>query len=200
MFSLVTSLSWPVLLGTGVLLLVVERAVGYWRSLAAVSYLPGLRYLFTTMSISGALFPASRYTPGPGGYPFWANRRTVYKNSKAEIASQVGWLGGAPLLMTNSPHVMKQILGNKTVWDKDELTIGGIAYQEVWSETAKTYYDCLIWDKERSFIMPDVPAITGKFALYLFAKSGFGIDLAWNESVGEKVNGLTMPDCFQVTS
>ncbi|EJT98659.1 cytochrome P450 [Dacryopinax primogenitus] len=79
----------------------------------------------------------------------------------------------------------------------------GLLYQAVTTETIATYYDCLAtqkWEKEREFIMSDVPAITSKFALYLVAKCGFGIHLTWNEEVGERVDGKSLPECFDVTS
>ncbi|KZT55778.1 cytochrome P450 [Calocera cornea HHB12733] len=224
-------LSWPVLLLVAFLFLAVDRIVAYRRSLAAVSFLPGKRYFFSPFSIPGALFPTSRWNPG--NLWMWVERRTAYRKTGEEVASCIGWLGGAPVVYNNSPEVAKQVLGNKTIWDKPQNVIdslsafgpnvfstnqadwprhrrivapgfqNGTLYPAVWTETINTYYDCLAtekWENESSFIIPNVVAVTSKFALYLIAKSGFGIDLAWNEALGERIQGMTMPECFEVTS
>ncbi|KZO93603.1 cytochrome P450 [Calocera viscosa TUFC12733] len=224
-------LSWPIALAGILLVLAIDRILAYYRGLALVSYLPGERYFFSPVSIPGAILPTSKWNPG--NLWMWSGRGRVYKRKGgSEIESCLGWLGGMPLLYNNSPEVAKQVLGNKSVWDKPQIIIdslapfgpnvfatnqadwprhrrivapgfGGGLYPAVWNETVNTYYDCLAtekWESEDSFIMPNVVAITSKFALYLIAKSGFGIDLSWNESIGEKINGMTMPECFEVTS
>ncbi|EJT98650.1 cytochrome P450 [Dacryopinax primogenitus] len=213
------------------LVLIIERILAYQRSVAIVREIPGERYPFSSMSIPGAMLPSSCWNPGR--LVRWNKRRTLYdKNPNAEIVSELGYIGGYPVLISKSPEVAKQLLGFKTDFDKEEMIMNTLApfgpnvfatnfhdwprhrrvvqpgfttslYHAVWTETVNTYYDCMTtekWEKEKSFIMPDVPAITSKLALFLIAKCGFGIHLAWNEQVGHKVNGMSLPDCFNTTS
>ncbi|EJT98649.1 cytochrome P450 [Dacryopinax primogenitus] len=155
----------------------------------------------------------------------WRFGGTVYaKNPHAEIVSELGYLGGYPMLVSRSPEVAKQILGVKTDFEKDKMVLNSVSpfgpnvfatniqdwprhrkvlqpgfttrlYQAVWKETINTYYDFMAvekWEKEPSFIMPDVPAITSKFALLLIAKCGFGTNLAWNEEIGVKITSTSV--------
>ncbi|KZT55783.1 cytochrome P450, partial [Calocera cornea HHB12733] len=195
-----------------------------------VSFLPGMTFPASSFSIPGALLPSTNWNPGLIVTYKW--RRTFYQNSPMEMTRIVGFLTGGPMLYSNSPEVTKQILGNKSSWDKVQESVNSLApfgesvfasmqaewprhrkavapgfngrlYGYVWAETINTYYDCIAtekWEKEQEFIMPDVTAITSKFALYLISKCGFGIDLSWNEDVGERIKGMSLPECFEVTS
>ncbi|KZO93599.1 cytochrome P450 [Calocera viscosa TUFC12733] len=230
MLSLPFNLSWPIVIVGAVFIYVLHRALTYYRDLRNVSFLTGMTFLASSFSIPGALLPASNWNPGI--QVTWKWRHTMYKDSPVEMTRIIGLVNGRPNMYTNSPEVVKQILGNKAPWDKFQESVNSLApfgpnvfatmqdewprhrkavapgfngrlYASVWSETVNTYYDCLAaekWEKEGEFVMPDVTAITSKFALYLIAKCGFGIHLSWNEDVGQRVKGMSLPECFEVTS
>ncbi|KZT55763.1 cytochrome P450 [Calocera cornea HHB12733] len=230
MLSLPFNLSWSVILIGTILLYGISRAAQYYQDRRSTSFLPGMVFLASNFSLPGALLPGSDWIPGL--IVNWKWRHTMYKASPIDMTSILGVFTGHPVLMTNSPEVSKQILGNKAPFDKFQESVNSFAafgenvfatmqedwprhrkavapgfngrlYASVWNETVNTYYDCMAtekWEKEPEFIMPAVPAVTSKFALYLIAKCGFGIHLAWNEDVSERIKGMSLPECFDVTS
>ncbi|KZT55759.1 cytochrome P450 [Calocera cornea HHB12733] len=230
MLGLPFDLSWGAVILGAIALYVVQRAWTYYRDLRTVSFLPGMTFPASHFSIPGSLLPSSKWNPGLA--VAWKRRHTMYADSPVEMTRILGFLTGRPCLFTNSPEVIRQMLGNKAPWDKLQETVNTLAplganvfatmrdewprhrkavapgfngrlYANVWTETIDTYYDCMTsekWEKETEFIMTDVTAITSKFALFLIAKCGFGIDLAWNEEVGERVSGMSLAECFEITS
>ncbi|EJT98642.1 cytochrome P450 [Dacryopinax primogenitus] len=78
-------------------------------------------------------------------------------------------------------------------------------YEQVWNESLRTYYEMIqteSWPVEPgiSCTSPDAIAMTSKIALYLIASCGFGMTLSWEETVGERICGMTLPECFHIAS
>ncbi|EJT98662.1 cytochrome P450, partial [Dacryopinax primogenitus] len=197
---------------------------------SSVSFVPGLTFPASAYSIPGAMLPSSEWNPGMLFGWRWRDRfyndspmemasqigllngePILYANSP-EVAKQL--LGNkAPFdklkesVQSLSPFGPNVFATMSAEWPRHQTAMSpgfnGRLYSSVWTETKKTYYDFLTtekWENEREFIMPDVTAVTSKFALYLIAKCGFGIDLSWNEDVGERIRGMSLPECFEITS
>ncbi|EJT98661.1 cytochrome P450 [Dacryopinax primogenitus] len=230
MLSLPFSLSWPVVILVLSLIYVIERAISYYKALRSVSFLPGLTFPASSYSIPGSLFPSTEWNPGMIFGWRWRDRfykdspmdmasqigllngpPVLYTNSP-EVAKQVlgnkaPWDKIKESVQSLSPFGPNVFATMSAEWPRHRKAVSpgfnGRLYSSVWTETKNTYYDCLAtekWENEREFIMPDVTAVTSKFALYLIAKCGFGIGLSWNEDVGERVRGMSLPECFEVTS
>ncbi|KZO93613.1 cytochrome P450 [Calocera viscosa TUFC12733] len=230
MLSAPFTLSWPVAIAATLLVFILHRALTYYRDLRTVSFLPGMTFPASHFSIPGALLPSSKWNPGLGVTWKWRHTMyrdspmemtrivglltggpTLFTNSpeviKQMMANKAPWDKLQETINTLAPFGPNVFATRQDEWPRHRKAVApgfnGRLYASVWSESVNTYYDCLAtekWEKESEFIIPDVTAITSKFALYLISKCGFGIDLSWNEEVGERVKGMSLPECFEVTS
>jgi len=70
-------------------------------------------------------------------------------------------------------------------------------------ETLRVYHDMIRiegWSNKESSTVLNIPAITSKIALHLIASCGFGLPLTWEDAVGEKIRGLSLSECFDISS
>ncbi|EJT98664.1 cytochrome P450 [Dacryopinax primogenitus] len=193
MISLPFGLSWPVVILGLVVLYAIERAIAYYKALRDVSFLPGLTFPASMYSIPGSLLLSNEWN---FGLTFnWRWRDRFYKLSPIEMTRQIGLFVGRPMMYTNSPEVVKQILAYKAPWDKLRESVQSVSPLGP-NVFATTRHE---WPRHRKAVSPgfhgqfgrmsEVTAVTSKFALYLIAKCGFGTRLSWNEDVGERVGG-----------
>ncbi|KZT55755.1 cytochrome P450 [Calocera cornea HHB12733] len=156
----------------------------------------------------------------------------VWKKYGNDVIALVPFISGRSVLYTRSVEVAKQILGQKSDWDKVPEQVDALAlfgenlfssyregwqrhrritgpgfkhklYEQVWNESIRTYHDMVHtegWRANASYIHSDVTAMASKVALYIVASCGFGMSLAWEETVGERVKGLTLSECFHIAS
>ncbi|KAK7687596.1 hypothetical protein QCA50_008810 [Cerrena zonata] len=102
--------SWFGVIATTVCLSVASYIHWYNSRLKSVNYMPGMRVLFSPITIFGAALPLTWWNPGMKWTWYW--RKTGYMNRQRDMISVVPFLAGRPFYYTGSLHVTKQILLN----------------------------------------------------------------------------------------
>ncbi|KZO93611.1 cytochrome P450 [Calocera viscosa TUFC12733] len=223
--------SWTLLLPLVAAAYAVYCVILYRRNKANVQQLPGPRYLWTLFSMANSVLPNSEWNGGM--LLSWIGRHSMWDKYGSEILAFVPIIPGQPIMWTRSVEVARQLLANKSDWDKAPESVESLGmfgenlfssyrdrwarhrrivapgfnqklYELVWRESLRTYYDMVQTEEwlnhGGSYVHPDVIAMTSKIALYLIASCGFGMSLAWDGNVGERIRGLSLPECFQITS
>ncbi|KZT55757.1 cytochrome P450 [Calocera cornea HHB12733] len=189
-----------------------------------------MTFLASVFSVPGAMLPSSSLNPGMAVNWKWRHtmykkspiemtpvigiligRPMLYTNSpevtKQILGNKAPWDKFQETVNALAPMGPNVFATMRDEWPRHRKAVApgfntGL-YASLWRETISTYYDCLAtekWENQKEFIMTDVPAVTSKFALYLISKCGFGIHLSWNGDVGERIKGMSLQECFEVTS
>ncbi|CAL1711144.1 unnamed protein product [Somion occarium] len=92
-------------------ILVLSCIYRYSASLKHVQYVPGMRVLFSPLTIFGAMIPTRSWNPGLNWSWIW--RKTAYMNRTHDIISMVPILFGKPSIYVGSLDVARQLLVNE---------------------------------------------------------------------------------------
>ncbi|KZT55773.1 cytochrome P450 [Calocera cornea HHB12733] len=212
------------------LALFVNRLLAYRSKLAQVQHLPGPRYPFGPITIIALLLPTSSWNAGVMNawvnrstlftkYGLdtiaivpWLSGQPILTTRSVDVSKQVlgfksEWDKTAELVQALAMFGENLFACYKDRWARHRRIVQPgfttALYAQVWDESVRVYYDMIRsegWADRSSFTIPDVPAVTSKIALYLIASCGFGLPLTWSDTVGEKVRGLSLSQCFEVSA
>ncbi|KZO93607.1 cytochrome P450 [Calocera viscosa TUFC12733] len=212
------------------LALVVNRVLAYRSKLAQVQHLPGPRWPFGPVTLISLLLPSSSWNGGamlawynrPTLYTNygsdtiaivpWLYGAPMMSTRSVEVSKQVlgfksDWEKTPELVAALAMFGENLFSCYKDRWSRHRRIVQpgftNKLYAQVWDESVRVYYDMIRsegWADKTSFEIPNVPAITSKIALYLIASCGFGLPLTWTDTVGEKVRGLTLAQCFETSA
>jgi len=212
------------------LALIVNRVLAYRSKLAQVQHLPGPRYAFGPVSVPGLLLPTTSWNPGvllawanrPTLYTKygrdtiaivpWLYGQAMLSTRSVDVSKQMlgfktDWEKTPELVAALAMFGENLFSCYKDRWPRHRRIVGpgfnNKLYAQVWDESVRVYHDMLKsegWATQASFEIPDVPAITSKIALYLIASCGFGLPLTWTDTVGEKVRGMSLSQCFEISA
>ncbi|EJT98651.1 cytochrome P450 [Dacryopinax primogenitus] len=209
---------------------VINRILVYRHKLAVVHHLPGPRYPLGPFTMLSLLLPSSSWNAGatlplsnrPTLYtkygldtvaivPWLFGNEMVITRSvdvgKQLLGFKNDWDKTPELVNALAMFGENLFSSYKDRWPRHRRIVApgfnNKLYAQVWSESIRVYYDMLRsedWASKSSFEISDVPGLTSKIALYLIASCGFGIPLTWTDTVGEKVRGMTLSQCFDVSA
>ncbi|KAF8993184.1 cytochrome P450 [Cyathus striatus] len=194
----------------------------------AVSYVPGLRPLFSPTSLFGAIFPSSRWNLGYNWT--WTQRETSYFNHSHDIISMVPILSGKACFYTCSVEVLKQLLGRESKTNlarSQDFTLVGdnvaSANGDMWKrhrrivapafnkktsilvrdESAKLYDEVAQekgWHEKDTVVISSMYDFMLKYALIIVARCAFGLPMSWNSPSEPTVQGMQLGEAISIVT
>ncbi|KAJ7772411.1 cytochrome P450 [Mycena metata] len=199
---------------------VVRKALAFRENSRKVSYLPGLRSLFSPASPLGVLLPTYFWNPGMKWQWHW--RKEAYAKHGLQTMSVLGYLSSQPAVYTISMDVAKQVLAlslkshlEKTedstsfirFWGRNLFTENGAEWsrhRRIMNPAFSPEAYALVSDEATSVYREMVDAegwaAKDEFALIIISRCGFGQPMPWKIAPNENAIQMTLSEAIGIVS